>query len=65
MMFAEFKGRLADQAVAVLGPIGTEMQRLLADEAYIDAVLADGAVRAQTISQPIMDELYDVMGLAR
>ena len=65
MMFAEFKGRLADQAVAVLGPIGTEMQRLLADEAYIDAVLADGAVRAQAISQPIMDELYDVMGLAR
>ncbi|MFT6580164.1 MAG: tryptophan--tRNA ligase [Alphaproteobacteria bacterium] len=65
MMFAEFKGRLADQAVAVLGPIGTEMQRLLADESYLDAVLADGGARAQAISQPVMNELYDVIGLAR
>lgn len=63
--FSAFKTRLADQAVAVLGPIAAEMQRLLADESYIDSVLADGAVRAQAISQPILDDLYDIMGLAR
>ncbi|MBT5810428.1 MAG: tryptophan--tRNA ligase, partial [Rhodospirillaceae bacterium] len=59
------KARLIDKAVEVLGPIGLEMQRLLGDSDYIDSVLSDGGVRAHAISQPILDDLYDLVGLAR
>ncbi|MBT5076778.1 MAG: tryptophan--tRNA ligase [Rhodospirillales bacterium] len=65
MMFADFKARLIDKAVEVLGPIGLEMQRLLGDSDYIDSVLSDGGARARAISQPILDDLYDIVGLAR
>ena len=41
--FSTFKAALVDLAVAKLGPINAEMKRLVADPAYIDSVLADGA----------------------
>src|SRR6202051_4533103 len=44
--FSTFKSALVELAVAKLGPIGAEMKRLVADAAYIDSVLADGAARA-------------------
>ncbi|MDA0664040.1 MAG: tryptophan--tRNA ligase, partial [Proteobacteria bacterium] len=62
-MFSEFKPMLADLAVSVLGPIGAEMQRLVADPAYIDSVLSDGGARARAISTPVMREVFDVVGL--
>src|SRR5262249_11549364 len=44
--FSTFKTALVDLAVAKLGPINSEMKRLVADPVYIDSVLADGAARA-------------------
>src|SRR5690606_9513679 len=38
-----FKPALADLAVAVLGPMGDEMRRLIEDTTTIDAILRDGA----------------------
>jgi tryptophanyl-tRNA synthetase len=61
-MFSEFKPMLADVAVSVLGPIGAEMQRLVADPAYIDSVLEDGGARAQALSTPVMREVFEVVG---
>jgi tryptophanyl-tRNA synthetase len=63
--FSHFKGALTDLAVAVLGPIGAEMQRLCADPAEVDAVLRDGAERARAIAEPVLDEVYDVVGFLR
>ena len=65
IMFADFKARLIDKAIAVLGPMGLEMRLLLDDTDYIDSVLADGGTRARAITQPILDDLYDLIGLAR
>ena len=48
--FSAFKSALVDLAVAKLGPIGAEMQRLKSDPAYIDRVLVDGADRARAIA---------------
>ena len=45
------KRRWSISAVAKLGPIAAEMKRLLADPAAIDAVLADGAARAQKLAR--------------
>ena len=65
MQFSQFKPRLAEIAVAVLGPIGAEMQRLMADTAYIDTVLRDGAARARALSEPVLAQVFDVVGFVR
>jgi tryptophanyl-tRNA synthetase len=60
--FGAFKPRLADLAVSVLGPIGAEMRRLLADPGEIDRILADGAARARALAQPTMAEVKRIVG---
>jgi tryptophanyl-tRNA synthetase len=61
--FSAFKNALADVAVARLSPITEEMNRLLADPAYIESVLADGASRASAIAAPIMRDVKKIVGL--
>ncbi|ABC24329.1 tryptophan--tRNA ligase [Rhodospirillum rubrum] len=63
--FSTFKQDLTDLAVSVLQPINTEMARLLADPASVDAVLRDGAERAGAIAEPILAEVYDTVGFLR
>ena len=60
--FSQFKQALADVAVAALGPIGAEMQRLMADPAHVDAVLADGAARANALAAPVLREVKEAVG---
>jgi tryptophanyl-tRNA synthetase len=63
--FSAFKAALVDLAVAKLGPIGAEMKRLVADPAYIEAVLGDGAARAQVLAAETMKAVKDIVGLVR
>jgi tryptophanyl-tRNA synthetase len=63
--FSSFKATLTDLAVARLGPIGAEMQRLMKDPGYVDGVLRDGAERAGALAQPIIDEVYRTVGFLR
>jgi len=63
--FSHFKAVLTDLAVAVLGPIGDEMQRLCDDPAAVDAVLRDGAERARAIAEPVLNEAYRAVGFLR
>jgi tryptophanyl-tRNA synthetase len=60
--FGAFKPKLAELAVEVLGPIGGEMRRLLADPAEIDRVLADGAARARSVAGPTLAEVKQRVG---
>ncbi len=60
--FSGFKGALVDLAVAKLSPIAGEMRRLLADVSHIDAILGDGAGRAEAIAAPIMRDVKDIVG---
>ena len=60
--FSQFKAKLTDTAVAVLGPINTEMQRLMADPAEIDRILRRGADKANAIAGPVLREAYDAVG---
>ena len=60
--FSTFKAALTDLAVSKLGPIGAE---ILADPAAIDAVLADGAARAQKMARETMNAVKDVVGFVR
>ncbi len=63
--FSRFKQALTDLAVAKLGPIGGEMKRLMGDPGYVDAVLKDGGDRARALAQPVLDEVYEVVGFLR
>ena len=63
--FGTFKPALADLAVAKLSPITAEMTRLMQDPAEIDRVLGEGAVRAEAIARPIVDQVYDIVGMIR
>ena len=61
--FADFKVALSDVAVEVLAPIGAEMRRLTSDPGHVDAVLIDGARRADAIANPILEDVYRIVGL--
>ena len=61
--FSTFKPKLADLAVSVLGPMGEEMKRLVAAPDHIDAILSDGGKRARALAEPILRDVYDIVGL--
>ncbi|MFZ4602199.1 MAG: tryptophan--tRNA ligase [Caulobacterales bacterium] len=63
--FGAFKPALADLAVAKLAPIASEMRRLSSDPAALDAILRDGADRANAIAAPIMDDVRRIVGFWR
>jgi tryptophanyl-tRNA synthetase len=61
--FGDFKPALADLAIEKLAPISDEMRKLMADPGHIDAVLADGAERARALTDPILREIHEIVGL--
>ena len=61
--FSAFKVDLTELAVSVLGPIGNEMARMMRDPVYLDGVLSAGSDRARAIAAPILDDVYDIVGL--
>jgi len=63
--FSAFKEELSAVSVEVLGKIGDEMRRLMADPGHIDTVLRHGADRAAAIAMPILREVQDITGLLR
>jgi tryptophanyl-tRNA synthetase len=63
--FSAFKAALIDLTVGKLAPLNAEMRRLIADPAYIDEVLADGAARAQKLAAETMKAVKDIVGFVR
>ena len=61
--FSGFKQALADLAVDKLAPISSDMQRLCADPGHIDALLSNGAERANAIAAPVINDVKTIMGL--
>src|SRR5229473_175979 len=63
--FPDFKQQPAALSAEVLGKIGGEMRRLVADPGYIDGILRRGAERANAIAEPNLRQVFDIMGLLR
>ncbi|MEZ0495205.1 tryptophan--tRNA ligase [Sphingomonas sp. IW22] len=61
--FGAFKPRLADLAVAKLGPIRDRLTRLLDDRAEVAARLRKGADKAQALAAPTLRAAQDAVGL--
>lgn len=60
--FSDLKNALADLTVEKLGPITSEMARLIKDPGEIDRFLAQGAERARSIAAPILKDVKHILG---
>jgi len=63
--FGAFKEALTELLVAKLGPIARETERLLADPGTIEAILRDGARRAEVLATPIAVEAERLVGFLK
>jgi tryptophanyl-tRNA synthetase len=63
--FSRFKEALTELSVAKLGPIGTEMKKLVQDPKHIDAILIEGSARARAIASETMKSVKDIVGFVR
>jgi tryptophanyl-tRNA synthetase len=61
--YGAFKQDLAELVVATFAPIRERTERILADEAGLDQLLADGAARARQVAGPTMAAVRDHIGL--
>ena len=62
--FGVFKPALAELAVEKMRPITELMRRYLSDPEELDRILANGADRANTISEPIIRDVRRVIGFS-
>jgi tryptophanyl-tRNA synthetase len=60
--YGEFKKDLAEVVVGTLAPIRERTEKMLADEAALDHLLAQGAARAGTLARPTMAAVSDRVG---
>ena len=63
--WGKFKPALAELAAEKLGPISTEMKRLMDAPGELDAILSKGAERAEAIANPILERTFEIMGFVR
>ena len=63
--FSAFKQDLTALLVAKLAPIADETRRLLADPGTVDAVLRDGARKAEALALPIVEEAERLVGFLK
>lgn len=61
--YGVFKDAVAESIISVLSPIQAEQKRLLADKAYLDSVLKQGAEQAEHIAYKTLAKVYRKIGL--
>ncbi|MCF8474381.1 MAG: tryptophan--tRNA ligase [Emcibacter sp.] len=62
MGFATFKNDLAELSASVLGPITEEMKKLCDERSYVDQILKEGSQKAREMSEPILKDIYNIVG---
>ena len=61
--YGVFKDAVADAVISVLTPIQAEQKRLLADKAYLEGILKQGAEQAESIARKTLAKVYRKVGL--
>lgn len=62
-MYGHLKVDLADLVVEALRPFRERSAEYLADPGALDALLADGAARAEELARPMLERVYERIGL--
>ena len=60
--YSALKKDLADSLVQVIGPIRGEINNLLNNQDELNVILADGTEKAEAIANPILEEVYKIVG---
>ena len=60
--YSEFKSAVADAIISVIEPIQQEQKRLLADKAYLESVLKEGADKANYLASKTLSKVYKKVG---
>ena len=60
--YGTFKQAVAESVIDALRPVQEEYKRLLADKAYLDGVLKEGAGRADAIARRVLAKVYKKVG---
>jgi tryptophanyl-tRNA synthetase len=63
--YGQFKAEVAEAVVALLTPLQERYQQIRSDEDTLRQRLADGAARAQRLSAPKLELMYERMGFLR
>jgi tryptophanyl-tRNA synthetase len=63
--YGDFKAAVGDALVELLAPIQARYRELRADEGELQRLLALGADKARTASEPTLEVMYERMGFAR
>lgn len=61
-MYGHVKADTAEVVVNAVRPVRDEMLRLMADQAYLDEVLAAGAAKARARARKTLDRVYEAVG---
>ncbi len=61
--YGDMKRRIGELVVATIRPIRQEYDRLMADPAELDRLLAQGAERAESVARPKVTAMKELMGL--
>ena len=60
--YSLLKKDLADSLVQMIGPIRKEIKNLLNNKDELDLILKDGAQKAASIANPIIEDVYKIVG---
>ncbi|XP_068079471.1 tryptophan--tRNA ligase, mitochondrial isoform X2 [Danio rerio] len=58
----QYKNMVAEAIIKKLQPIRLEIQRLRADQGYLESLLAQGAEKARSLAAPVMKEVRKLLG---
>ncbi|WP_228983807.1 tryptophan--tRNA ligase [Streptomyces sp. DH12] len=61
--YGAVKRDVAEAVVELLRPVRERHAELVADPAYVDGVLREGAARARAVARPVVDRAYRAVGL--
>lgn len=62
MNWGQFKPLIADAVIAHLEPIQARYKEITADSTYLDSVMEEGALKAATIADATLRNVYEAMG---
>jgi tryptophanyl-tRNA synthetase len=60
--FGDFKPALVDLAVDKLAPVSGKIRELTKAPDHLDRLLVQGAEKARAIAEPVLKEVYDIIG---
>ena len=63
--YGAFKQAVGESVAETLRPIREEYKRLLADKAYLDGVLKEGAARADALARRTLNKVYKKVGFVQ